>query len=57
MLGSRYANVTAGHSNRVFAIKTILDLSKDTFDLESFSYVDDAGDLHEQVPLMHDDME
>lgn len=36
---------------RVFDIRTILDLARERFELESFSYVDDAGVFHENVAL------
>ncbi|HNX36158.1 MAG TPA: DUF268 domain-containing protein [Kiritimatiellia bacterium] len=39
------------NANRVFSIQTVLNLAKDCFDLEAFSYVDDAGDFHGQVSL------
>ena len=39
------------NANRVFAVQTVLALAKECFDLEAFSYVDDAGALHEHVAL------
>ncbi|WP_413287829.1 DUF268 domain-containing protein [Bdellovibrio sp. HCB337] len=39
------------NAHRVFAIKTVLEWAKDRFELIGFSYVDDAGDLHEDVVL------
>jgi hypothetical protein len=39
------------NAHRIFAIQTILNLTRDKFKLLSFSYVDDAGDLHEDVQL------
>ena len=39
------------NANRVFAIQTILNLAQDCFELDAFSYVDDAGELHEKVSL------
>lgn len=39
------------NAHRVFSIKTLMDLAKDGFDVLSFSYVDDRGDLHENVSL------
>lgn len=39
------------NANRVFSIQTVLNLAKECFDLEAFSYVDDAGDFHGQVSL------
>lgn len=39
------------NGQRVFAINTILEIAKDNFELIEFSYVDDKGDLHENVTL------
>ncbi len=39
------------NGHRVFAINTILEMAKDNFELIEFSYVDDKGDLHENVTL------
>jgi SAM-dependent methyltransferase len=39
------------NAHRVFAIQTLLDLFKDGYVVEGFSYVDDKGDLHEGVEL------
>jgi len=39
------------NGQRVFAINTILEMAKDNFELMEFSYVDDKGDLHENVTL------
>jgi hypothetical protein len=39
------------NAHRVFAIQTILMLTRDIFKLINFSYVDDAGNLHEDVQL------
>ena len=36
---------------RVFNLQTILELTKPSFTLETFSYVDDAGDFHENANL------
>ena len=44
------------NANRVFAIRTILDLAKGCFALEDFSYVDDAGNLHEHCVLTDERM-
>jgi hypothetical protein len=44
------------NAHRVFAIRTILDLAKPQFDLVGFSYVDDAGNLHENVELSDEDI-
>lgn len=45
------------NANRVFALKTILELAKECFEIEGFSYVDDSGDLHEQVTLTSEKIE
>lgn len=39
------------NGHRVFALKTLLDLTAGQFDLERFSFVDDQGDLHENHQL------
>ncbi|RKZ50914.1 MAG: hypothetical protein DRR16_05645 [Candidatus Parabeggiatoa sp. nov. 3] len=39
------------NGHRVFAINTILEMAKAHFELIEFSYVDDKGDLHENVTL------
>jgi len=39
------------NAHRVFSIHYLLQLFKDDFELMSFSYVDDAGDLHENQIL------
>ena len=55
--GTFYFSVPIGeqriefNAHRVFAIQYLLDLFKDTFTLNSFSYVDDKGDLFENVEL------
>lgn len=56
--GNLYLSVPIGsieriefNAHRVFSIKTILDLAKDEFDVLSFSYIDDRGDLHENTAL------
>jgi|LSQX01.1.fsa_nt_gb hypothetical protein len=53
--GVLYLSVPVGNpqrvefnGHRVFAIQTILDMAKVAFDLSAFSWVDDAGDLHEE---------
>jgi hypothetical protein len=55
--GTFYFSVPIGeqriefNAHRVFAVQYLLDLFKDTFTLNSFSYVDDKGDLFENVEL------
>lgn len=39
------------NAHRVFAVKTILDLAGQDLKLLEFSYIDDAGKLHENVQL------
>ena len=39
------------NAHRVFAIDYLCELTREAFDLVAFSYVDDAGDLHENVAL------
>lgn len=45
------------NAHRVFAIRTILELAEEKFDLIDFSYVDDEGSLHEHVQLTEDGIE
>jgi SAM-dependent methyltransferase len=40
------------NAHRVFAVKYLLLLLEDRFKLRHFSYVDDRGDLHENVELL-----
>jgi len=55
--GMLYCSVPIGperidfNANRVFAISTILNLVRPGFEVESFSYVDDAGELHASASL------
>lgn len=39
------------NAHRVFSVEYLLSLFKGKFELRSFSYVDDAGDLHENVEM------
>ena len=39
------------NAHRVFAVQTILDMARDKYELLNFSYVDDIGDLHENVDV------
>jgi hypothetical protein len=58
--GTLYLSVPIGkqridfNAHRVFAIRTILDLAGHSLELTDFSYVDDLGDLHENVALSGD---
>jgi len=55
--GMLYLSVPIGpqrvefNAHRVFAVDYLLGLLRPGFDLVAFSYVDDAGDLHENVTL------
>ena len=39
------------NAHRVFGVRYLLDLFKDKYRIEHFSYVDDLGDLHENIEL------
>jgi SAM-dependent methyltransferase len=39
------------NAHRVFGLRYLLDLFKDKYRIEHFSYVDDLGDLHENIEL------
>ena len=39
------------NAHRVFSVKHLLELFKDRYEIEHFSYVDDDGDLHENAEL------
>ncbi len=45
------------NAHRVYSVSFMLDCLKLDFELERFSYVDDAGDLHEGVALVDEDAE
>jgi SAM-dependent methyltransferase len=55
--GRLYVSVPIGpqryefNAHRVFAIGTVLEMSKSAFTLEHFSYVDDRGDMHRDVAI------
>ena len=44
------------NGQRVFSLQRAFELFADDFDLDGFSYIDDAGDLHESVELSDDDI-
>jgi SAM-dependent methyltransferase len=44
------------NAHRVFSIQYLLDIFKNDYDLISFSYVDDKGDLHKDLILTHEDI-
>ncbi len=60
--GALYLSVPIGreriefNAHRVFAISTILNMAKDRFELKGFSYVDDRGELHENLALTEQDI-
>ncbi len=39
------------NAHRVFSVKYLLEQFKDNFVVDRFSYINDQGDLHEDVPL------
>jgi hypothetical protein len=45
------------NAHRVFSLKRSFDLFRGKLELESFSYVDDRGDLHENATLTEADVE
>ncbi|MDQ3296409.1 MAG: DUF268 domain-containing protein [Myxococcota bacterium] len=55
--GMLYLSVPIGpqriefNAHRVFAVDYLLERVRSSFDLVAFSYVDDAGDLHENVTI------
>lgn len=60
--GKFYLSVPIGpqrvefNAHRVFAVAYLLERFRDRFRVDRFSYVDDCGDLHENVPLDPDDV-
>ena len=44
------------NAHRVFSILYIIELFKNKYRIDSFSYVDDKGDLHENVEFSSDDI-
>lgn len=44
------------NAHRVFSVQHILDCVADTFDLERFSFVDDKGELHDNVNVTPQDL-
>jgi SAM-dependent methyltransferase len=45
------------NAHRVFAVRTILDMARDKYELLSLSFVDDPGDLHENVDISEEAIE
>ena len=54
MIGSQRIEFNA---HRVFSIQYLLDILKDKFYLNSFSYVDDKGDFFENIELTEKEIE
>ncbi len=58
--GKMYLSVPIGESriefnaHRVFSVESMLELVRDKFCVDAFSFVNDAGDLHERVELSAD---
>ncbi|MDA3925099.1 MAG: DUF268 domain-containing protein [Kiritimatiellae bacterium] len=44
-------------AHRVFSISFLLNLFEGKYQVDYFSFVDDAGDLHENIPLKESDIE
>ena len=61
--GKFYFSVPIGHqriefnAHRVFSIKYLVELLESKYRIDSFSYVDDEGDLVKDAPLNSRDME
>lgn len=45
------------NAHRVFSVRTLLSLFNDRYRIDQFSFVDDAGDLHENISLQEADIE
>jgi len=45
------------NAHRVFSVGYVVNQLNESFDLNSFSYVDDNGDLHKNIPLDEIDLE
>jgi len=45
------------NSQRVFSVRFLLDILSQHFSLSGFSYVDDQGDLHEEVTMAEDQID
>ena len=45
------------NAHRVFDVKYLIDLIKDKYRIDSFSYVNDSGDLYKDIPLNPEDIE
>ncbi len=42
------------NAHRVFSVQYLIDLFSENYTVDKFSYVDDAGDIHEEVELKKD---
>jgi hypothetical protein len=45
------------HAHRIFSVKYLLKKFEENFSIDNFSYVDDKGELHENVVLTEADVE
>jgi len=61
--GKLYLSVPIGlpqrieyHAHRIFSIKYLLEQFEGKYQIDSFSYIDDQGDLHENVSLSEEDI-
>ncbi len=61
--GTLYLSVPIGpqriefNAHRVFSLRTMLDITKNEFDLKDFSYIDDNGDIHKGISLSDKDID
>lgn len=61
--GTLYLSVPIGparimfDAHRVFSVRHLLDITSADFDVHTFSYVCDSGDLHENIPLTDAEIE
>ena len=61
--GKFYLSVPIGdqriefNAHRIFSVNYIVELLKDKYRIDAFSYVDDEGDLVKDAPLNSRDME
>jgi len=61
--GKMYLSVPIGpqrveyDAHRVFSVRYLLDMIAEKFRIDAISYVDDAGDLHENIPLLDEGVE
>ena len=61
--GTLYLSVPIGpqriefNAHRVFSVDYLLRALEEDFRIRAFSFVDDAGDLHERVPMASQDVQ